>query len=80
MRRTELIPQTSAAMNEGKMFYHFSLMRSDVNPPAQTREHQIGVFEGHFTELKAGLLSGASGVSDPLLRWCVQGNTQWSTD
>jgi hypothetical protein len=80
MRRTELIPQTTAAINKGKVFYHFSLMRSDVNPPAQTREHQIGFFESHFTELKAGLLSGASGVSDPLLRWCVQGNTQWSTN
>jgi hypothetical protein len=80
MRRTELIPQTTAAINQGKVFYHFSLMRSDTNPPAQTREHQIGFFESHFTELKAGWLSGASGVSDPLLRWCISGQCdEWTT-
>lgn len=78
MRRTELIPQTTAPINQGKVFYHFSLMRGAANPPAQTREHQIGFFESHFTELKAGWLSGAAGVSDPLLRWCIQGNTKWS--
>jgi len=80
MRRTELIPQTSAAINKGKVFYHFSIMRSDVNPPAQTREHQIAFFESHFTELKAGWISGATGVFDPLLRWCIGGNTQWSVN
>ncbi|KAB5583492.1 hypothetical protein GE09DRAFT_1167437 [Coniochaeta sp. 2T2.1] len=80
MRRTELIPQTTAAINKGKVFYHFSLMRSATNPPAQTREHQIAFFESHFTELKAGWLSGAPGVSDPLLRWCIGGNTKWSVN
>ncbi|KXX78310.1 Feruloyl esterase B [Madurella mycetomatis] len=80
MRRTELIPQTSAAINSGKVYYHFSLMRKDVNPPATTREHQIAFFESHFTELKSGWLSGAPGISDTLLRWCVGGQTQWSTE
>jgi hypothetical protein len=80
MRRTELIPQTTAAINKGKVFYHFSLMRKDTNAPATTREHQIAFFESHFTELKSGLLSGASGVSDTSLRWCIGGNTQWSTE
>ena len=80
MRRTELIPQTTAAINKGKVYYHFSLMRKDTNAPATTREHQIAFFESHFTELKAGWLSGAAGVSDPLLRWCIGGNTQWSTE
>jgi hypothetical protein len=80
MRRTELIPQTTAPINQGKVFYHFSLMRSDVNPPAQTREHQIAFFESHFTELKAGWLSGTPGVSDPLLRWCIGGSTKWSVN
>ncbi|SPQ27187.1 1b90b30c-5168-4e91-890b-de3dbdb1dae1 [Thermothielavioides terrestris] len=80
MRRTELIPQTSAAINKGKVYYHFSLMRKDINAPATTREHQIAFFESHFTELKSGLLSGASGVSDTSLRWCVSGQTQWSTE
>lgn len=81
MRRTELIPQTTAAINQGKVFYHFSLMRSDTNPPAQTREHQIGFFESHFTELKAGWLSGAAGVSDPLLRWCISGDcSKWTVN
>ncbi|KAL2016988.1 hypothetical protein VTK56DRAFT_2707 [Thermocarpiscus australiensis] len=80
MRRTELIPQTSAPINKGKVYYHFSLMRKDTNPPATTREHQIAFFESHFTELKSGLLSGAAGVSDTSLRWCVSGQTQWSTE
>ncbi|KAL2168391.1 hypothetical protein VTG60DRAFT_7304 [Thermothelomyces hinnuleus] len=80
MRRTELIPQTSAAINQGKVYYHFSLMRKNTNPPATTREHQIAFFESHFTELKSGLLSGAPGESDSLLRWCVGGQTQWSTE
>jgi len=80
MRRTELIPQTSAAINQGKIYYHFSLMRKDVNAPATTREHQIAFFESHFTELKYGWLSGAPGISDPLLRWCVGGDTKWSVN
>ena len=80
MRRTELIPQTSAAIHKGKAYYHFSLMRKDVNAPATTREHQIAFFESHFTELKSGWLSGAPGISDTLLRWCVGGQTHWSMD
>ncbi|KAK0634403.1 hypothetical protein B0T17DRAFT_485864 [Bombardia bombarda] len=80
MRRTELIPQTTAAINKGKVFYHFSLMRKDTNAPALTREHQIAFFESHFTELKSGWQSGAAGVSDPLLRWCIGGQTKWSTN
>jgi hypothetical protein len=80
MRRTELIPQTTAAINAGKVYYHFSLMRSDTNPPAQTREHQIAFFESHFTELKGGWISGAAGTSDPLLRWCIGGDTKWSVN
>ncbi|RYP10176.1 hypothetical protein DL764_000797 [Monosporascus ibericus] len=79
MRRTELIPQTSAPINQGKVWYHFSIMRSDVNPPAETREHQIAFFESHFTELKSGFLGG-SGTDDPLLRWMVGGTTEWSTE
>lgn len=80
MRRTELIPQTSAPINQGKVYYHFSLMRKDANAPATTREHQIAFFESHFTELKSGWLSGSPGVSDTLLRWCVGGETKWSTE
>ncbi|KAH7020978.1 uncharacterized protein B0I36DRAFT_333559 [Microdochium trichocladiopsis] len=63
MRRTELIPQTKAAIASGK-----------------TREHQIAFFESHFTELKSGWLSGASGTTDPALRWMVGGVTKWSVD
>ena len=80
MRRTELIPQTSAGINQGKVWYHFSILRKDVNPPAETREHQIAFFESHFTELKSGWLSGSPGTDDPLLRWMVGGNTEWSTE
>ncbi|KAK9784120.1 putative Glycoside hydrolase 131 catalytic N-terminal domain-containing protein [Seiridium cardinale] len=78
MRRTELIPQTTAAINAGTVYYHFSIKRSDVNPPAETREHQIMFFESHFTELKAGWLSGASGTTDANLRWMANSETQWN--
>ncbi|KAL1882345.1 hypothetical protein VTK73DRAFT_1904 [Phialemonium thermophilum] len=78
MRRTELIPQTTAPINQGKVFYHFSLKRSATNPPATTREHQIAFFESHFTEMKAGWISGEQGTSDPLLRWNIGGNTFWN--
>ncbi|KAI1078924.1 hypothetical protein F5B20DRAFT_546680 [Whalleya microplaca] len=78
MRRTELIPQTTAAINSGKVWYHFSMMRSETNPPAETREHQICFFESHFTEMKAGWLSGSSGTSDPSLRWMANSQSQWN--
>jgi hypothetical protein len=78
MRRTELIPQTTAAINSGKVWYHFSIMKSATNPPSIYREHQICFFESHFTELKSGWISGESGTSDPLLRWDVSGNTYWN--
>ncbi|KAI0096376.1 hypothetical protein GGR51DRAFT_543530 [Nemania sp. FL0031] len=80
MRRTELIPQTTAAINSGKVWYHFSMMRSDINAPATTREHQVNFFESHFTEMKVGWLSGASGTSDPNLRWMANSQTQWETE
>ncbi|CZR59895.1 related to endoglucanase c [Phialocephala subalpina] len=80
MRRTELIPQTTAAINSGKVWYHFSIMRSATNPPSIYREHQICFFESHFTELKSGWISGESGASDPLLRWDISGTTYWSTN
>ncbi|KAH8667090.1 hypothetical protein BX600DRAFT_380871 [Xylariales sp. PMI_506] len=78
MRRTELIPQTSAAINEGTVYYHFSLMREDTNAPSTEREHQIAFFESHFTEMKAGLLSGESGTTDASLRWMANSQTQWN--
>ena len=80
MRRTELIPQTTAAINKGKVFYHFSIKRSDVNPPSVNREHQIAFFESHFTELKAGWISGAAGTSNPALQWFAGGQSKWSVN
>lgn len=80
MRRTELIPQTTAAIDSGTVWYHFSIMRSDTNAPSTYREHQICFFESHFTELKSGYVSGDSGTSDALLRWDVSSETQWSTN
>lgn len=80
MRRTELIPQTTAAINAGKVWYHFSIKKSATNPPSIYREHQICFFESHFTELKAGWISGESGTSDPLLRWDIGGTTKWSVN
>lgn len=80
MRRTELIPQTSAAIASGKVFYHFSIKREDDNAPSTEREHQIAFFESHFTELKSGWISGAPGTSDPELKWMVGGQTKWAVD
>ncbi|KAN0108440.1 glycoside hydrolase family 131 protein [Hyaloscypha variabilis] len=80
MRRTELIPQTTAAINKGTVWYHFSIMHNNTNAPSIYREHQICFFESHFTELKSGWISGESGTSDPLLRWDIGGTTKWSTN
>lgn len=41
MLRTELIPQTSAAINSGEVFYHFSMQHTGVNPPSAYEEHQV---------------------------------------
>jgi hypothetical protein len=76
MQRTELIPQSSAAINKGKVYYHFSIKGAQTDP---TQEHQIAFFESHFTELKYGLISGASGTSDNRLQWYVGGQSKWST-
>ncbi|KPM42463.1 hypothetical protein AK830_g4089 [Neonectria ditissima] len=75
MRRTELIPQTSAAIAAGKVYYHFSIKRADENAPSLTREHQIAFFESHFTELKSGL----SGTEDNL-QWFVGGTSKWEAE
>ncbi|CAK7228007.1 hypothetical protein SBRCBS47491_006758 [Sporothrix bragantina] len=80
MRRTELIPQTKAAIASGKVFYHFSIMRKDTNAPSVNREHQICFFESHFTELKYGWISGESGTSNPNLQWMVSQKSQWKTE
>lgn len=80
MRRTELIPQTSAAINSGKVWYHFSMMANSTNFPSIYREHQICFFESHFTEMKAGWISGESATSDTNLRWEVGSVSHWSTN
>jgi hypothetical protein len=79
MRRTELIPQTSAAINMGTVFYHFSMQRLATDAPSEFREHQIAFFESHFTEMKAGWISGESATSDPTLRWDVSSASRWNT-
>jgi hypothetical protein len=80
MRRTELIPQTKAAINQGKLFYHFSIMRKDTNAPSVNHEHQICFFESHFTELKYGWISGEQGTSNPNLQWMTNQKSQWKTE
>jgi hypothetical protein len=45
MERTEIIPQTSANLGTGHLYYHFSLMTSSTNPPNAGYEHQIAFFE-----------------------------------
>jgi len=55
MERTELIPQTTANLGTGNLFYHFSLKHSSTNPPNAAYEHQIFFFESHFAQLKYGV-------------------------
>lgn len=76
MLRTELIPQTSAAINKGKVYYHFSMQTTDTNAPSPKGEHQINFFESHFTEMKYG----QEGGSDNHLHWYVGGKSQWDTE
>ena len=76
MLRTELIPQTTAAINKGKMYYHFSVKTTGTNKPTATNEHQIAFFESHFTELKYG----ASGSSNTNLQWHVGGVSKWDVE
>ncbi|GAP89226.2 putative carbohydrate-binding module family 1 protein [Rosellinia necatrix] len=80
MRRTELIPQTKAAINSGKVYYHFSMMRKDTNAPSVNREHQICFFESHFVEMKSGWISGEQGTSNPNLQFMVSQNSKWKTE
>lgn len=74
MLRTELIPQTSEAINKGKVFYHFSVKTAAENKPLEANEHQVAFFESHFTELKTG---GAAGKK---LQWHVSGTSKWETE
>lgn len=71
MLRTELIPQTSAAINAGKVFYHFSVSHKSGNAPTMVHEHQICFFESHFTELKFGLNGNQ-------LQWFADGQAFWN--
>ncbi|KLO05846.1 hypothetical protein SCHPADRAFT_946581 [Schizopora paradoxa] len=79
MERSEILPQTSANIGTGHLYYHFSLMTSTTNPPNAGFEHQIAFFESHFTEIKYGLIDGEAGTTDNLLRWDTNSQTQWST-
>lgn len=79
MLRTELIPQTSASINQGTVYYHFSIQHTRYNPPSPFEEHQVCFFESQFTEMKYGLISGDSGTKDPMLQWMVNGVSHWST-
>jgi hypothetical protein len=80
MWRTELIPQTKAAINSGTVYYHFSIKRGSTNVPSATNEHQIAFFESHFTELKYGWISGEQGTSNTNLQWFVGGQSKWKVD
>jgi hypothetical protein len=80
MRRIELIPQTKASIASGKVFYHFSMMRKDVNAPSVNREHQICFFESHFTEMKYGWISGEQGTSNANLQFMVSQKSLWKAE
>jgi hypothetical protein len=79
MLRTELIPQTSAPINQGLVYYHFSVQHTSTHPPSPYEEHQVCFFESHFTEMKYGLISGESGTLDRRLQWMVNGVSYWNT-
>ncbi|KAF5338899.1 hypothetical protein D9611_008814 [Ephemerocybe angulata] len=74
MERAELIPQTTANLGTGNLFYHFSVKRTNTNAPDTTLEHQVMFFESHFTELKYGV--GPNGGN---LVWMIGGQEKWST-
>ena len=80
MWRTELIPETKAAINKGKVFYHFSMKTSATNAPSATNEHQIAFFESHFTEMKYGWISGEAGTKNTNLQWMVGGQSKWKAE
>ncbi|KAG9005393.1 hypothetical protein FRB95_004676 [Tulasnella sp. JGI-2019a] len=73
--RTELIPQTTANLGTGQMYYHFSLSHSTVNTPNTAYEHQVLFFESHFTEMKIGV-----GTNGSQLSWCIQSTPQLTFD
>lgn len=77
MWRTELIPQTTAPINKGTVYYHFSIKRSTTNVPSATNEHQICFFESHFTELKYGWVNGEQGTSNTNLQFYIGGQSKW---
>ena len=81
MRRIELIPQTKAAIDQGKVFYHFSAMRRAApRAPSPGREHQICFFESHFAEMKYGWISGEPGATNPNLQFMVNQQSRWKTE
>ncbi|KAJ7095816.1 hypothetical protein B0H15DRAFT_937745 [Mycena belliarum] len=73
MERAELIPQTTANLGTGNLFYHFSISHPSTNLPDSTLEHQICFFESHFTELKYGVSPNGTDLT-----WMV-GVGHWST-
>ncbi|KAK7469296.1 hypothetical protein VKT23_003780 [Stygiomarasmius scandens] len=74
MERVELIPQTSANLGTGNLFYHFTLGVGSENQPDSTLEHQILFFESHFTEIKYGVQPNPDHLT-----WMINGVAQWST-
>ncbi|KAJ2930896.1 hypothetical protein H1R20_g6194, partial [Candolleomyces eurysporus] len=74
MQRAELIPQTTANLGSGNLFYHFSVKRTNTNPPDPSLEHQVMFFESHFTELKYGV-----GSNPGNLVWMIGGQEKWGT-
>ncbi|KIY44761.1 hypothetical protein FISHEDRAFT_50667 [Fistulina hepatica ATCC 64428] len=75
MGRTELIPQTSEDLGTGTMYYHFSIMMNDTNPPDVSpfyRRSKICFFESHFTELQLGIDDTTQ------LYWMANSEAQWN--
>ena len=72
MLRTELIPQTTAPINKGKVFYHFSMQYAPGNAAAADEEHQICFFESHFTEMRFN-------PGSRKLHWYADGKAHWTS-
>ncbi|CAG8983570.1 hypothetical protein HYALB_00009890 [Hymenoscyphus albidus] len=87
VRRTNLIPEGAAAIDAptpvgtGLLYYHFSILRSIINPLDVAKRHKFAFFEPedawysplpYFTELVFG---GAAGKN---LTWNVANQSHWT--
>ncbi|KAF2155067.1 glycoside hydrolase family 131 protein [Myriangium duriaei CBS 260.36] len=78
---TQLVPNTKAPINAGKVYYHFSLKTTATNRPDPTKEHHVCFFQNRFTQLLYGARAapGDHG-SNCNLRWAINDTVHWETE